>query len=269
MAGDYKSYLIRASMLLAFGIIWAQYMWCMALQTQQGHTCNESSDTCNLVSGSLHLILSEDHPANASNWSIFDRNYLQNKHKELLDSFELKRCQSSAEQPIYTKTRQKIPCITTNLCDDDDDDVDAYDSSKVKDTVEVLTWIPNNNDITHFEPLIPIPILVWLLGLFEFFDFILTLQAQEDRDNAYGRHHVMRILPLRLIRCVSILLCFGSLILSGDHVVLEQFLHVSGPQAPKVATCKQKKCKNRQQPVPDRFLQCLEPLLVSEPQLLH
>ena len=115
MAGDYKSYLIRASMLLAFGIIWAQYMWCMALQTQQGQTRNESSDTCSLVSGSLHLILSKDHPANASNWSIFDRNYQQNENKELLDSFELKHCQSSAEQPTCTKTRQKFPCDATNL----------------------------------------------------------------------------------------------------------------------------------------------------------
>ena len=252
MAGDYKSYLIKASMLLAFGIIWAQYMWCIALQTQQGHTCNESFDTCIHVSDSLHLILSEDHPANASNWSIFDRNYLQNKNKELLDSFQLKRCQSSAEQSIRTTTRQKIPCITTDPCDDDDD-VYAYDDCNVEDTVEVLTWIPNRNDIAHFEPLIPIPILVWLLGLFEFFDFILTVQAQEDRNNAYGRHHVMRILPLRLIRWVGILLCFGSLVLCGDHVIPEPFLHVSGPLAPKVATCKQRKCKNRQQPVPDPF----------------
>ena len=254
MAGDYKSYLIRASIVLALSIICAQYMWCIALQTQQRQMRNESLDTYNLVSGNIPLILSEDHPANAFNWSILDRNCRNDKNIELLHSVELdKRCQSSAEQITCAKTQQKIPCVTRNLHGDDDDDVNVCGDSNVKDTVGVNIKTPHELGTIGFSPLIPLPFLLWLMGIFEFFDLIQALQAQENCNNTDGRHHLLRILPLRLIKYLGILFCFGLLVLSGDYVLLEQILPVSNSQRAKFTRCKQKQHKNRHQPTLDPY----------------
>ena len=137
---------------------------------------------------------------------------------------------------------------------DDADDEDACNARNESNTADMLTLAQKLHGVTYFDPLVPLPILVWLMGLFEFFDLVLTLQAQEGCDSAIGRRYAIRMLPLRLIRYVGILLCFGLLILSGEYILpLQQLPPFSDPPGSRKAKSKQKKCKHRQKPAPDPY----------------
>ena len=254
MAGDYKSYLIRASTALAFCIIWAQHFWCLQLQTQQAQTsqdCNVLIDTCCPASCHLRLIPSGDCPVNVLNWSSLDRTRKPNEQQKLIDVFATMHCQSSAEQPLEQKIRQNSTCIYGCPHDDDEDAVCHAESNPY--AVDTMDYAQKFLESLYVGPMIPSPIMIWLVGIFELFDLILLLHAQDDRSVDQSRRRLHLILPFRLIRMFGFLLCFGLILQRGCHALLtEQLPYLHSSEYSKAKT-KQKKCTKRQQALPDPF----------------
>ena len=254
MAGGYKSYLIKASTLLAFGIIWAQHFWCLKLQTQHAQVSqshNVSDGICCSASHPSHLILPEDRPAKVLNWSSFDRTRKKTKHHKSLDLLATSYCQSFAEQTPWQKFRQNSTSIGSCLRDDDDDD--AFRVGQDVSIVNALTLTRQISTKSLWDYMLPLPVL-WLLGIFEFFDLVLNLQTQDDKDCEHARRHAQLLLPLRLIRYLGVLLCIGLVMQRGFHVLLvEQLPQLHYPSKYNATKVKQKNCKNRQHELPAPF----------------
>ena len=219
MAGDYKSYLIRASMLLALCIIWTQHLGCMTLQNQQAQqsqVCYVLNNTHSILSNQSRPILPTDHIANVFNWSNNDRAQKQAQKQKIKNSFAIAHCQSRAVQTPWQKLGQKFACNEALFRNIDDDD--GCRAMNVCDTTGKNEPIQTISDSLPLHPLIPLPVLLWLFGMFEIFDLILTLQAQ-DGDAKQATRHSCSLFPLRTIRRLGVVFCLGLLVQSRLHVL--------------------------------------------------
>ena len=251
MAGDYKSYLIRASTPLVFCIIGVQHLWCLTLQTQLSQADNVSCDTLCSDSTDLCPIPPWNHTANARNWSCEDRMHTQNTQQKQSLSFDAKHCQSFAEQPFATKTYKNGLQKRTSRNDDCDGEIHYIARGCNADDASQLPLYAFTD--TTFEPWFPMPLL-WMMVIFEFFDVVLTLQAQDEQAYARCRRDASRLLPLRLIKLLGIFLCIGLVAQRMDCVLpVEHQSDMHLPCKNYKATCKQKKHKKIPRSMPDPF----------------
>ena len=254
MAGDYKSYLIRTSMLLALCIIWTQHLWCMTLQDQQAQqrpVCNVLSSTHCILSNQSRPILPTDHIANVFNWSSNDRAQKQAQKQKMTNSFAIAHCQSRAVQPPWQKVGQKFACTGALFHNIDDDD--GCRAMNDCDTTGKKELVQTSSESLPLHPLIPLPVLLWLFGMFEIFDLILTLQAQED-DAKQATRHSCSLFPLRTIRQLGIVFCLGLLMQSRLHVLsTEHFLPMQNSMQCNNSKTKQRRSKNSRHVLPDPY----------------
>ena len=132
--------------------------------------------------------------------------------------------------------------------------------------VDTLDYARKFLESLSMGPMIPLPIMLWLVGIFELFDLILLLHAQDDRSVDQPRRHLHLILPLRLIRMFGILLCFGLILQRGCHVLLAEQLPCLHSSEYSKAKTKQKNLQKDSKHYLTHFVLCSKPLPVFDSQ---
>ena len=159
--------------------------------------------------------------------------------------------QSRAVQPPWQKLGQKFACTGALFRNNDDDD--GCRAMSDCDTTSKYELVQTNSESLPLHPLIPLPVLLWLLGIFEIFDLIITLQAQED-DAKQARRHSCSLFPLRMIRQLRIVFCLGLLMQSGFHALpVEHLLPMQNSLQCNKSKTKQRRSKNSRHVLPDPY----------------
>ena len=177
--------------------------------------------------------------------------HTQNKQQNQSLSFDAKHCQSFAEQPFATKTYKNGLQKSTGHDDDRDGETHYIACERNADDASQLPLYAFTD--TTFVLWLPMPFL-WMVVIFEFFDVVLTLQAQDEHTCARCRRDASRLLPIRLVKLLGMFICIGLVAQRMDYVL--PFEHQSDMHLPckncKV-TRKQNKHKNIQHSLPDPF----------------